>query len=317
MMPASAHLDPRERAHAQTRGAPPPPPPRSRPPGAAPRAPRQAPPEPSPAPVPPAGPAAEPPQAQGAAHLHGARTQALASHARFEILDALTPGPRTIRELSLILKRHRVTLRYHLGFLLAEGLVEELPEDPHGRKGRPAVRYRVARHARIPGFPPRRFEFIAQAALASLLDALGSGDASLRLHAKGKEMGLGVIRGIAAFKHVRKWTPATFDEHILKGSYREMGVSTEVIASGPRSIEYRAYGCPFLELAEQMPDVVCDALDRGFHDGMDEALGGASTERRMCMGHGDLFCEYVVSWPRKSASPGVALPPPSPKEAPP
>lgn len=241
---------------------------------------------------------------------------ALASHARYQILDALAVHPKTIRDLSKELGVHRLTLRYHLGFLLSEGFVEEAPATHQGKAGRPPAYYRTARHALIPGFPPRRFEFIAQASLAALLEALGEGDARQRLYDKGKTVGAGVVRGIAAQKAVSKWTPASFDEHILKGCYREMGVSTEVLAATARSIEYRAYGCPFLELAEQMPDVVCDALDTGFHDGVDEALGQVTTVRRRCMGHGDPFCEYAVTWASKRTRPAAAPGPkaPAPKE---
>jgi predicted ArsR family transcriptional regulator len=244
---------------------------------------------------------------------------ALASHARYQILDALSAHPKTIRELTKELGVHRLTLRYHLGFLLSEGFVEEVPATHQGKAGRPPAYYRTARHAMIPGFPPRRFEFIAQASLSALLEALGEGDARQRLYTKGKTVGAGVVRGIAAQKGVSMWTPALFDEHILKGSYREMGVSTEVLAATPSSIEYRAYGCPFLELAEQMPDVVCDALDAGFHDGIDEAVGGASTVRRRCLGHGDLFCEYTVTWGSNHPQPAAGARPitAGPKETPP
>jgi predicted ArsR family transcriptional regulator len=229
---------------------------------------------------------------------------ALASHARYQILDALASRPKTIKELTQELRLHRITVRYHLTFLLREGFVEEAPVLRRGKAGRPASLYQTARHASIPGFPVRHFELIAQAALAALLEALGEGDARHRLYDKGKALGAGVVRGIAATKNVKKWTPSAFDEHVLRGSYREMGVSTEVLAASANTIEYRAFSCPFLELAEQMPDVVCDALDSGFHDGMDEALGGALTTRRMCMGHGDLYCEYVVNWPPPRSVPG-------------
>jgi predicted ArsR family transcriptional regulator len=242
---------------------------------------------------------------------------ALASHARYQILDALATRPKTIKELTEELRLHRITLRYHIAFLLREGFVEEAPTLRRGQAGRPAARYQTARHAGIPGFPARHFEVIAQAALAALLDALGESDARRRLYLKGKNLGVGLVRGIAATKNVKKWTPAAFDEHILRGSYRDMGVSSEVLAANARSIEYRTYSCPFLELAEQMPDLVCDALDAGFHDGMDEALGGARTSRRMCLGHGDLYCEYAVTWASRRAPPsrGPGTAPAPEKEA--
>jgi predicted ArsR family transcriptional regulator len=232
------------------------------------------------------------------------------------ILQAITMSPKSIRDLAQELGVHRLTLRYHLNFLLREGFIEEVPAQHLGHAGRPPSLYRISRHARIPGFPPRRFEFIAQAALTSLLEALGDRDAKQRLYDKGRQVGIATIDGIAAAKGVKKWTPAAFEEHVLHGAYRDMGVSTQVLSSTAKSIEYRAYGCPFLELAEQMPDLVCNAMDQGFHDGVDEGLGKVSTERRHCMGHGDMFCEYKLDWETRRRPRGPLATDPPPKAAP-
>jgi len=220
----------------------------------------------------------------------------LASHVRYDILQALTVNPKTVRELTQELRMHRLTVRYHINFLLREGLVEEVHGSRPGTAGRPPVLYRTSRHARVPGFPPRRFELIAQSALATLLEALGQGDARARLFAKGKQVGSMSIKALGEANGVKRWTPDAYDQHMLKGSYREMGVTTEVLRKSSNEIHYRAFGCPFLELAEQMPEVVCDALDNGFHAGVTDGLGAVQTTRLRCMGHGDPFCEYVLTW---------------------
>ncbi len=226
----------------------------------------------------------------------------LASHVRYDILQALTMDAKTIRDLTQELHLHRLTVRYHINFLLREGLVEEVHGARAGAAGRPPVLYRTSRHARVPGFPPRRFEIIAQTALATLLEALGQGDARARLFEKGKQVGSMSVKALAEAKGVKRWTPDAYDEHMLKGSYREMGVTTEVLSKSSDEIHYRAFGCPFLELAEQMPEVVCDSLDNGFHSGVNAALGNVKTTRLRCMGHGDPFCEYVLVWQKGQKS---------------
>lgn len=239
----------------------------------------------------------------------------LASHVRYDILQSLSARAKTIRELTQELRMHRLTIRYHINFLLREGLIEELHSPRAGTSGRPPVLYRTSRHARVPGYPPRRFEIIAQAALSTLLEALGQGDAQARLAKKGKEFGSMTVKALAAANGLKRWTPDTFDQHMLKGMYRQMGVTTEVLSKSKDEIQYRAFGCPFLELAEQMPEVVCNALDKGFHDGISQELGDAKTVRLRCMGHGDPFCEYAVTWPKRrklkagsTARPSPALP---------
>ena len=115
------------------------------------------------------------------------------------------------------------------------------------------------------------------------------------LTAKGAQVGRGLIQTAAERGGVRVWTPEAIEAHVLDGVFREFGIRSEVSSKGSGHLEYRTRTCPFLELAEQMPSLVCDALDRGFHDGMDAALG-VRTERRACMGHGDSHCEYRMTW---------------------
>lgn len=250
-----------------------------------------------PAPPAPLAPPAKPQAGPNGPVSHGpSGFAALASHVRYDLLQALTTDAKTVRELTQELRLHRLTIRYHINFLLREGLIEELHGARPGTAGRPPVLYRTSRHARVPGFPPRRFELIAQTALATLLDALGQGDARARLFAKGKQVGAMSVKALGEAKGVKRWTPDAYDQHMLKGSYREMGVTTEVLSKSADEIHYRAFGCPFLELAEQMPEVVCDALDSGFHAGVTSGLGDVKNTRVRCMGHGDPFCEYILVW---------------------
>ena len=219
---------------------------------------------------------------------------ALGHPVRRRLLDALA-REKTIPELAAELGVRPSTVRYHLGVLVGQRLVEEVFLSGHGARGRPATAYRVAAHAAVSGYPPRHFEILAGVALRALTDALGQEEAVRLLTAQGTEVGHGLIQAAAERGGVRVWTPEAIETHLLQGVFREFGIQSDVSSRGSRHIEYRTRTCPFLELAEQMPSLVCDALDRGFHDGMDAALG-VRTERRMCMGHGDPYCEYRTRW---------------------
>ncbi len=218
----------------------------------------------------------------------------LVSGARRRILEALATREKTISELAQVLGFHPTTLRYHLGFLVSHRLVEELEPQWRTGRGRPPMRYRIARHAFLPGFPPRHFEILAELALRTILEA--GGESCIQyLMDQGVAMGLSMARQLAADKHVDKWTAETFERLILGDLFVRFGVTSEVVLREPDALTYRVFTCPFLELAERLPSLVCDSLDGGFHRGLDSAVG-AKTERLACMGHGHLYCEYRSAW---------------------
>lgn len=233
-----------------------------------------------------------PPIARG-----GARTfSALGNPARMRILNLLATQEKTVSELAREMQLHPSTLRYHLGQLLRQGLIEEVVPVGPRHVGRPATLYRLSRSAHIPGYPQRHFELLGQLALEALGEAVGERSASTYLIERGRKAGRGIIRDFAARARVDRWTPDAFERFVLGGLFRDFGIPTEVLSKSPKRLRYRAFSCPFLEVAERMPDLVCDSLDRGFHRGIDEALGGVRTERLACMGHGAPFCEYVLVW---------------------
>jgi len=220
---------------------------------------------------------------------------ALSSRVRIDLLRAVTTGPRGIADLVRELGVHRATVRYHLGYLLREGLVEEVRPRSSGRVGRPAILYQAMRHAGSATFQ-RRFELLGQIALETLVEAVGAERASDRLRKKGIGIGAAMLRTVSSQTEVTRWTPADFERLVLNGLFEDMGVVTEVRDRTSDSVVYRVFSCPFLELAEKMPEQVCDSLDQGFHEGIDQALGGPRTTRVACMGHGSPFCEYRLEW---------------------
>lgn len=221
---------------------------------------------------------------------------ALASGVRIEIMRSLSERPKTVQELSHELDLHRLTVKHHLDHLQRERMVEQTEPRREGKAGRPAAVYAAMRSARLPSYPPRHFEIIAEAALASLSQALGEEAARELLRERGRQMGRSMIAAVAAQHQIAEWTPAQFEAHILRGLFKDFGVASQVLSSSEREISYRSFVCPFLEIAEKAPSAVCNGLDMGFHDGVDEALGHVKTVRKACMGHGDAFCEYALTW---------------------
>jgi len=224
---------------------------------------------------------------------------ALASWVRARMLDALTTRELTVPDLTQKLGLHRATVRYHLTFLLNQGLVEETKPTEHKGAGRPAMMYRASRHTRLPNFPIRNFELLAQIALRTLAGEIGKERSVEILRAKGSEFGRALIDDAAEKAGIRRWTPEAFQRAVLDGTMRSFGVSSLVLSRDATSLSFRSFSCPFLEVAERMPDLVCDSLDQGFHEGIDAALGGVRTTRVTCMGHGDSYCEYRMRWAAK------------------
>ncbi len=230
---------------------------------------------------------------------------ALGSGVRSRILASISGTEKSIPELAEELRLNRVTLRYHITYLLGQGLIEKVEVVGPRKAGRPPAMYRASRHAFIQGFPERHYDLLGQFALEAFVDAVGLDTATEYLERKGADVGRSMIDGVRARAKIGAWNPDLFDRLVLSGLYREFGIPSEVLSKTSNALDYRSFGCPFLELAERMPELVCNSLDAGFHRGVDEALGGVKTERLACMGHGDPYCAYRVTWKGPAAAKGL------------
>lgn len=227
---------------------------------------------------------------------------ALGSRVRLRILEALAVRSMSLPELSRELDLNRTTLRYHLAVLQEQGWIREASPTRTQGSGRPPVRYRASPHAWV-GFPERHFELLGEIALRALLESTGEDRTAAVLRAKGSALGQDLVQGAATRAELKEWSPEAFERLVLHGLFRDFGVVGDVVAKGRGGLTYRVYTCPFLELAEKMPGLVCDAVDAGFHEGIDRSMGNVRTAKAACMGHGDPFCEYRLSWPRGRTPP--------------
>lgn len=223
---------------------------------------------------------------------------ALGSRVRLRILEALAARSMALPEIARELELNRTTLRYHLAVLQEQGWIQEAPPGKAQGSGRPPVRYRASPHAWV-GFPERHFELLGEIALRALLESNGAERTTEALRAKGSALGQDLVHAAAVRASLPEWSPEAFENLVLHGLFREFGVVGDVVARTPTALTYRVYTCPFLELAEKMPGLVCDAVDAGFHEGIDRSMGEVTTAKTACMGHGDPFCEYRLSWLRK------------------
>ncbi len=225
---------------------------------------------------------------------------ALGNSARLRILEVLAVRPMSLSELGRELDLNRTTLRYHLSVLQEQGWIQEISPAHAQGSGRPAVRYRASPHAWV-GFPERHFEVLGEIALRALLESTGPDHTAAVLRAKGTSLGRTMVQDTATRAELEEWSPEAFEHLILHGLFRDFGVVGSVVARTPADLTYRVYTSPFLELAEKMPGLVCDAVDAGFHEGIDRSMGEVATTKTACMGHGDPFCEYRLTWsPRRA-----------------
>jgi predicted ArsR family transcriptional regulator len=172
---------------------------------------------------------------------------ALAEPKRAAIVELLRRrGPLDARELGAAVGLHPNTVRSHLDVLREAKLVGSQAERT-ARVGRPRLVFEALRS------PPEAEHELLAAALAESLWELPDGTA--RAEAAGEAWGRRIAAGRA---------PATVVDLL-----EERGFDPERTGS-----ELRMHRCPFAELAESYPEVVC-ALHLGLLRGAQRELGDA------------------------------------------
>ena len=194
--------------------------------------------------------------------------KALADETRYAVYRELasSPGPLSAPELADRLGVHANTVRMHLERLRDAGLVDA--EAVHrGTVGRPQHLYFLA-----PGAPSLGFDPPAHALLAGLLAALAE-----RVGADPNDAAdTGHAWGVEAARRTRSRSCV----RALSGELERLGFEPAVTPGDGRSegatrIDF--LHCPFRELAEAYPELVCN-LHRGLCEGMVDELGGGSVE---------------------------------------
>jgi len=178
---------------------------------------------------------------------------------REAILDMLRTADRPfgVREVAQRMGLHPNTARFHLEALTEAGLTAREAEDRQG-PGRPRIGYRAADDA--PG-GQRRYRLLAQM-LATLI-AGTTADPGRAAEQAGREWGGYLAEQPPPYQRL------TAPEAVanLTTILRDMGFEPRPVADADGAgYRLRLLHCPFLEVAQQQPDVVC-ALHLGLMQG--------------------------------------------------
>jgi predicted ArsR family transcriptional regulator len=188
--------------------------------------------------------------------------KALGDETRFSMYQELagSTSPLGANELAERLGLHANTVRLHLERLREAGLVDV--EAVHrGTVGRPQHVYSLAPGAPGLGFDPPSYTLLA-GLLASLAERVGAEaiDATAAGRAWGEEAGRrtrsrSCVKALTGEMHRLGFDPAT----------EQQGATTDIAF----------LHCPFRELAEAYPELVCN-LHRGISEGVVDAIGGGT-----------------------------------------
>lgn len=144
--------------------------------------------------------------------------------------------PLTIAALADRLGMHPNTVRFHLERLVAAGKIE-MTKDARGQRGRPAQLFGSAAASHADG---RRYRMLAEI----LVDALGDRPDPVA----------------AATEAGRRWGRREAEQAEIDDPVTGLVGILDRIGFGPRRSEQERVEvchCPFLELAQQRPDIVC------------------------------------------------------------
>lgn len=189
--------------------------------------------------------------------------KALGDNSRYAIYLELARAstPRATAEIAESLGLHPNTVRPHLERMRELGLLE-VSVDARGTVGRPQHRYALAPSAPALGLEPPAFPVLARMLLRLAADAaIPAGDAREAGRDQGRHDAGEVEPG-------SPWDDALMAELDLLG-FDPTGVHDEV------GLTVAFTRCPFRELAETAPDLVC-SLHHGLVEGFVEGRGDAT-----------------------------------------
>jgi predicted ArsR family transcriptional regulator len=190
--------------------------------------------------------------------------QALGDETRYQLYRELAGSPRPLGapQLAERLGLHANTVRMHLERMREAGLVEVEPVH-RGTVGRPQHVYALAS-----GAPGLDFDPPAHAVLAGLLAAMAERLGGDRFDAEET--------GRAWGKEAARRTRSGACVDVLVNQLTQLGFDPAVEPDGDGT-KVAFLQCPFRDLAEAYPELVCN-LHRGICSGALEQAGGGSME---------------------------------------
>ncbi len=210
--------------------------------------------------------------------------KALGDNTRYAIYLELarSPRPRTTAEVADTLGLHPNTVRPHLERMREVGLLQ-VEAEARGAVGRPHHRYSLAPDAPAIGLEPPAMPLLARM-LVEVAAAAGAGpdEAAEIGRAQGREAALrlaalpadGDSDGPVGDAEI---DPASACIAALVAELDHLGYDPE-LATDEAGVTVAFAHCPFADLAETHPEIVCH-LHRGLVEGYVDALGGARVTR--------------------------------------
>jgi predicted ArsR family transcriptional regulator len=192
--------------------------------------------------------------------------KALGDNTRYAIYLELAraAAPLTTADISDTLGLHPNTVRPHLERMRDVGLLQVVA-DSRGSVGRPQHRYSLAADAPSLGLEPAAFPLIAQL-LAGVAGALGPAPEAVAAVARPEGSAAAAARGADAGSCVSA----------LVAELADLGFDPAVAVDGNTTTIAFTH-CPYQELAEAFPELVCH-LHRGLVEGFVADAGGARVE---------------------------------------
>lgn len=166
------------------------------------------------------------------------------------------PDGLDVRELGRRLGLHENTIRWHLGILENAGVVDAAPA-ANRRPGRPRMLYRLGPGAPAPGGADEHR--LLAAILTGMVADLPDGQE--RAREAGTAWGRFLVQRPSPLEHV--------DDEEAVGTVARL-LDEEGFAAAPHGTDIHMHRCPFHDLAETNPEIVC-----GVHVGL---MAGALEE---------------------------------------
>ncbi len=222
-------------------------------------------------------------------------SETLASGPRMEILNLVATVPASISRIAEALDISPTAARFHLQRLLDSGLVTKVEE--RGSVGRPRILYRATGKRVEIGFPMRNYMRLSEVLIHALLANPDQKQVEESLREVGREHASYIAKDLISKAPGTKWDAEAFKKHVVEGTLKEWGTQPEIMAASRDRLQYRYYNCPFKELAQKYPRMICEVLDDALHREMCKELNPKiDLQRLKCAGHGDAYCEYLLSW---------------------
>jgi len=162
-------------------------------------------------------------------------------------------GPLSVKQVASQTGLHVNTARFHLDGLVGGGLAERTREG-RDRPGRPRILYT----ARTAALEPRSYVLLAEMLTGLVASLDNAGPAAVET---GRAWGRHLVDRPAPSQRIDAGDATTRLKRVLDS----IGFQPEVRAQ-PDGIEIRLHHCPFREVAERHPDVIC-ALHLGLIEG--------------------------------------------------